>query len=126
MGIGIGIGTGGLEVKLSPRTVEDDGGAVVSSGGVFSGGEGSEPLTGTLTWLTDLGDPFAPATLSHTTVSEFVVVGSTFAFAALAAIIGVVGGDADATTTVIITVVAVGTVRCFAGSGGYCGGYILG
>lgn len=108
-----------MEVELSPRTVEDNGGAVVRSGGVFGGGERPKPLARPLSRLTDLSNPFSPAPLPHTTVSEFVVVRSTFAFA-LTVInggVGVGGGD-----VVIVTAVAVFTVRCFAGSGGDGGG----
>jgi len=94
-----------LEVKLCPGTVEDDGGAVVGSGGVLGGGEGSKPLTSSLAWLADLGDPFAPASLSDAAVPKFVVVGATFTFAL--------------TTTDFVVGV---TVRCFAGSGFSGGG----
>ena len=66
---------------MCPGTVEDDGGAVVGSGGVLGGGEGSKPLTSSLAWLADLGDPFAPASLSDAAVPKFVVVGATFTFA---------------------------------------------
>lgn len=80
-GGGGGGGGGGLEVELSPRAVEDEGGAVVGAGGVLGGGESAEPLAGALARLTDLSDPFAPAALPNTTVSKLVVVGTTFAFA---------------------------------------------
>lgn len=103
-----------MEVKLCPGTVEDDGGAVVSSGGVLGGGKCSEPLARTLTWLADLGDPFAPASLSDAAVPKFVVVGATFTFAL----------TTIATTIVVVAAAAfVGTSsdRCFAGSG-FCGG----
>jgi len=100
----VGKGTGGLEIKLGTGTVEDEGGAVVGSGGVFCGGEGAEPLARALTWLADLGDPFAPASLSDAAVPKFVVVGATFAFAFTSGF-GVIGG-----------------VRCLAGSGGRGGG----
>lgn len=66
-----------MEVKLSPGAIEDDGGAVISTGGVLGGGERAEPLAGTLAWLADLGDPFSPASLPHSAVPEFVVVGAT-------------------------------------------------
>lgn len=95
-------GSGGLEIKLGTGAVEDEGGTVVGSGGVFCGGEGAEPLARALTWLADLGDPFAPASLSDAAVPKFVVVGATFAFAFSSS--SIVGGD-----------------RCLGGSGG-CGG----
>lgn len=103
-------GTGGLEIELGAGTVEDEGSAVVGSGSVFSGGKGAEPLARALTWLTDLGDPLAPASLPDAAVPKFVVIWATFALAFTSTFFGG-GGVID----------AVGSVRCWAGSGG-CGG----
>lgn len=75
---------------MGTGAVEDDGSAVVSTSGVFSGGESTEPLAGTFTGLTNLGNPFTPAALTDATVTEFVVVGAAFAFSFTGAIIVVV------------------------------------
>ena len=93
-----------MKIELSPRAIEYDGGAVVGSSRVLSGGESAEPLAGPFSGLTDLGDPFSPASLPHPAIPKFVVVGTTFAFAFPSA---------------AVTVAA--AVRCFARNGG-CGG----
>lgn len=69
------------EVELSPRSVQHGGGSVVGSSGVLCGGEGPQPLPRPLPWLSYLGNPFAPAALPYTSVSEFVVVWATLALA---------------------------------------------
>lgn len=76
---------------MSPGAVEDDGGSVVGPGRVLGGGECSEPLAGPLTWLADLGDPFAPAPLPHAAVAKLVVVRATFALALSIAAVVVFG-----------------------------------
>lgn len=88
MGGGGGIRGGGLEVKLSTGAVEDDSSSVIGTGRVFSGGESAEPLARAFTWLADLGDPFAPAALADTAVTELVVVWAALAFSFTGAIGG--------------------------------------
>lgn len=70
----------GLEVKLGLGPVKNDGGAVVSGGGFFSGGESAEPLARAFSGLANLGDPFAPTPLPHASVSELAIVRTSFAF----------------------------------------------
>lgn len=70
-----------MEIELSPGAVEYDGGSVVGAGGVLGRDEGAEPAARSFTWLADLGDPLAPASLSYSSVAELIVVGTTFAFA---------------------------------------------
>lgn len=78
---------------MSPRTVEDSGGSVVGLGSILTGGEGSEPFTGSFTGLSDLSHPLAPASLPDTMVSKFVVVRATFGAFALAVVIRCCAGS---------------------------------
>lgn len=82
----------GLQIEVSPGAVEDEGGAVVGSGGVLGGGESAEPLSGSLAGLSDLGHPLPPASLPHPSVPKFVVVRTTLAltFASSAFGVGVI------------------------------------
>lgn len=100
-----------MEVELSPRAIEHDGGPVVGPGRILGGGEGAEPLAGAFAGLADLGDPLAPASLPHATVPELVVVRATFALASAIVVVVVVGSG-----------VSVTVIRCCVGSGGGGGG----
>lgn len=109
------MGRGGLEVELSSGAVQHNGGSVIGAGGVFGSGECAEPAAGTLTWLADLGHPFAPAALADPSVLELAVVGPAlaafvFSSAAAASTSGCSGGG-------VIT-----TGGCGGGGGNYGNG----
>lgn len=56
------------EVEPGEIAAELVGGSVVGQGGLFGGVEGAEPKPGTVLRETDLGDPFAPMTLPHSSI----------------------------------------------------------
>lgn len=99
---------GGLEVELGPGAVEDEGGAVVCTGGVLGGGEGAEPLAGALAGLADLGDPLPPAALADAAVAELAVVGAPLALALPAAAAAAAAARAWAWAVVTAAWAAVG------------------
>lgn len=64
------IGTGGRDGEA----VEDDGGTIVCSGSVLGSGKGVEPLAGLLTWLSNLSDPLAPASLQKNSKTKILLI----------------------------------------------------
>lgn len=84
-----------MKIKLSFRTVENDGGTVIGASCFLGGGEGTEPFSRAFSGFSDLGYPFTPAPLPYPSVSELVIIRTTFAFRLFA-----IGGTGGAVTTV--------------------------
>lgn len=96
---------------MGTGAIEDDGSSVVGTGSVLGGGEGAQPLPGSLPGFPDLGYPFPPATLPHSSVPELIVIRPSFAF------------TFPATMTDIVIIIIIGTVGILSsGSGG--GGFL--
>lgn len=65
------------EIEAGRGAIEPVSGLVIGSSRLLGGVEGAEPKAGTAVGFTDLGDPFAPRPLPHTSIRASRVLWST-------------------------------------------------